>query len=419
MSFSGDTSGGRFNDTSKALTILLVITGLFLFIGCVNVYSSTFYMNLQNGTGVYSHLFKHLIYLCLGLFIAMGLIPALGNAKIRQMNKGFVIITVLLLIAVLVVGRTVNGATRWIMMGPISLQPSEIAKVVGIIWTASYLTKKMKTHQEITILKKIWYGLFHRKSGRNGDTIDSTIHYFTPLYIPFLMAILVLKEPDMGTAGMILCFPLMLYFIAGLPYKEVGAISIIVFISAGILAYIEPYRWDRIKAVIDPFSYESGLGYQTVQGLIAIGSGGLFGQGAGEGVSKFSYLPEQYTDFAYAIFGQEWGFLGAFSLLFLYILFMICGFILAGQTKYTYESFLIYGLTMLISAQGLINIAMILGCFPVTGIPLPFISYGGTSLVINLVAVGLIREAFIEGQKKRDQEERKRHIAAMEGHPFR
>ena len=98
---------------------------------------------------------------------------------------------------------------------------------------------------------------------------------------------------------------------------------------------------------------------------------------------------------------------------------MICGFILAGQTKYTYESFLIYGLTMLISAQGVINIAMILGCFPVTGIPLPFISYGGTSLVINLVAVGLIREAFIAGQKKRDQEERKKHIAAMEGHPFR
>lgn len=418
MSFGSDTSGGKINDTPGALTTLLVITGLLLFIGCVNVYSSTFYMNLQSGTGVYSHLVKHVIYLCLGLFISLVVLPGLGNARIKSMNKGFVVVTILLLLAVMVAGRTVNGATRWIMLGPVSLQPSEIAKVVGIIWAASYLSKKIRRHEEITILKRLWRMVFYRKSGRTEDTIESTLGYFTPLYIPFLMAVLVLKEPDMGTAGMILCFPLMLYFIAGLPYKEVGAVTILGLGLVFFLAYIEPYRWDRIKAVVDPFSYESGLGYQTVQGLIAIGSGGLLGQGAGEGISKFSYLPEQYTDFAYAIFSQEWGFVGAASLLILYVIFMGSGFILAGTTKYTYESLLIYGLTMLVSVQGIINMAMILGCFPVTGIPLPFISYGGTSLVINMVAVGLIRVAFLAGQKKKEREDRKRHIAAMSGHPF-
>lgn len=418
MSFGSDTSGGKINDSPGALTTLLVITGLLLFIGCVNVYSSTFYMNLQSGTGVYTHLVKHIIYLCLGLFISLVLLPGLGNARIKSMNKVFVVVTLLLLLAVMVAGRTVNGATRWIMLGPVSLQPSEIAKVVGIIWAASYLSKKIRRHEEITILKRLWRMVFHRKSGRPEDTVEATLSYFTPLYIPFLMAVLVLKEPDMGTAGMILCFPLMLYFIAGLPYKEVGAVTILGLGLVFLLAYIEPYRWDRIKAVVDPFSYESGLGYQTVQGLIAIGSGGWTGQGAGEGISKFSYLPEQYTDFAYAIFSQEWGFVGAASLLIFYVIFMGSGFILAGATKYTYESLLIYGLTMLVSVQGIINMAMILGCFPVTGIPLPFISYGGTSLIVNMVAVGLIRVAFLSGQKKREMEERRRHIAAMSGHPF-
>ena len=160
------------------------------------------------------------------------------------------------------------------------------------------------------------------------------------------------------------------------------------------------------------------MGYQTMQSLIAVGSGGILGQGMGEGFSKFLYLPEQYTDFAYAVFSQEYGFIGSATLLCLYLAFMLYGLSVGRKLKETYPALLVYGLTLLISVQGLVNIAMVIGWFPVTGIPLPFISFGGTSLLMNMAALGLIWGTATQSLREYDEQERRKRIAAMEGRPL-
>ena len=241
------------------------------------------------------------------------------------------------------------------------------------------------------------------------------IWYFLPLYGPLVMAFFVLKQPDMGTAGMIVLFPLLLYVLAGLPLFELFlGVGVAVFTFV-LLVIAEPYRMNRVIVLWDPFSYAANRGYQTVQSLIAVGSGGLFGQSVGEGMSKFLYLPEQYTDFAYAVFSQEFGFIGSVFVLLLYLVFLLAGFSAARKLKETYAALLVYGLTMLISVQGIVNIAMVIGCFPVTGIPLPFISYGGSSLLMNIISVALIYGTTVQSLRETDLEERKRRIAQMEG----
>ena len=241
------------------------------------------------------------------------------------------------------------------------------------------------------------------------------IWYFLPLYGPLVMALFVLKQPDMGTAGMIVLFPLLLYVLAGLPIFEIFlGVGVAVFTFV-LLVIAEPYRMDRVVVLWDPFSYAANRGYQTVQSLIAVGSGGFFGQSIGEGMSKFLYLPEQYTDFAYAVFSQEFGFVGSVFVLILYLVFLLAGFAAARKLKETYAALLVYGLTMLISVQGIVNIAMVIGCFPVTGIPLPFISFGGSSLLMNIISVALIYGTTVQSLRETDLEERKRRIAQMEG----
>ena len=179
-----------------------------------------------------------------------------------------------------------------------------------------------------------------------------------------------------------------------------------------------PYRMQRIIILFEPEKYAQGIGYQTMQSLIAVGSGGLLGQGMGEGLSKFLYLPEQYTDFAYAVFSQEYGFIGSVALLVLYLAFMWYGLSVGRKLKQTYPALLVYGLTLLISVQALINIAMVIGLFPVTGIPLPFISFGGTSLLMNIAALGLIWGTATQSLRESDELERRQRIAAMEGRPL-
>ena len=236
--------------------------------------------------------------------------------------------------------------------------------------------------------------------------------------MPLIMAVLVLKQSDMGTAGMILIFPGLLYIIAGMPLLEILlslGISFILFLG---LAIVAPYRMARLVVLLHPEDYAQGMGYQTMQSLIAVGSGGILGQGMGEGFSKFLYLPEQYTDFAYAVFSQEYGFIGSATLLCLYLAFMLYGLSVGRKLKETYPALLVYGLTLLISVQGLVNIAMVIGWFPVTGIPLPFISFGGTSLLMNMAALGLIWGTATQSLREYDEQERRKRIAAMEGRPL-
>lgn len=423
MSSRSETSLKDTKYVPECLKWMLIAAAILIAIGAMNVYNATYYMNMAAGDGPYTHFLKHVGVLALSL--AIGAVVAwLPKGFIRGGAFVWVGVTILLLAVVVVAGHRANGATRWIMLAGFSLQPSEVAKVTGLIWAASFLSKRIQKGEKITLIKRFlrpffycffrpFFHLANRKKKEN--TFRSMIGYFLPLYGPFAMAFFVLLQPDMGTAGMILLFPVLLYVVAGLPIFEIFLGAGITVALFAILVIAEPYRMDRVVVLWDPFSYAANRGYQTVQSLIAVGSGGLFGQSVGEGMSKFLYLPEQYTDFAYAVFSQEFGFIGSVFVLLLYLVFLLAGFSAARKLKETYAALLVYGLTMLISVQGIVNIAMVIGCFPVTGIPLPFISYGGSSLIMNIISVGLIYGTTVQSLCETDLEERKRRIAQMEG----
>lgn len=415
MSSRSETSLKDTKYVPECLKWMLIAAAILIAIGAMNVYNATYYMNMAAGDGPYAHFLKHIAILAGSLFLGV-VVAKLPKGFIRGGAFLWVFFTVLLLLLVFVAGHRANGATRWIMLAGFSLQPSEVAKVTGLIWAASFLARRIQKGEKITLIKRFFRPIFHffdRKKKEN--TFRSMLWYFLPLYGPLAMAALVLVQPDMGTAGMVLLFPLLLYVLAGLPLFEIflgvgGAIFLFV-----ILVIAEPYRMNRVIVLWDPFTYARNLGYQTVQSLIAVGSGGFFGQSIGEGMSKFLYLPEQYTDFAYAVFSQEFGFVGSVFVLLLYLIFLLAGFAVARKLKETYAALLVYGLTMLISVQGIVNIAMVIGCFPVTGIPLPFISYGGSSLLMNIISVALIYGTTVQSLRETDLEERKRRIAQMEG----
>lgn len=415
MSSRSETSLKDTKYVPECLKWMLIAAAILIAIGAMNVYNATYYMNMAAGDGPYAHFLKHIAILAGSLFLGV-VVAKLPKGFIRGGAFLWVFFTILLLLLVFVAGHRANGATRWIMLAGFSLQPSEVAKVTGLIWAASFLARRIQKGEEITLIKRFFRPIFHffdRKKKEN--TFRSMLWYFLPLYGPLAMAALVLVQPDMGTAGMVLLFPLLLYVLAGLPLFEIflgvgGAIFLFV-----ILVIAEPYRMNRVIVLWDPFTYARNLGYQTVQSLIAVGSGGFIGQSIGEGMSKFLYLPEQYTDFAYAVFSQEFGFVGSVFVLLLYLVFLLAGFAAARKLKETYAALLVYGLTMLISVQGIVNIAMVIGCFPVTGIPLPFISYGGSSLLMNIISVALIYGTTVQSLRETDLEERKRRIAQMEG----
>lgn len=415
MSSRSETSLKDTKYVPECLKWMLIAAAILIAIGAMNVYNATYYMNMAAGDGPYAHFLKHITILAGSLILGAG-VAKLPKGFIRGGAVIWVGFTLVLLLLVVVAGHRANGATRWIMLAGFSLQPSEVAKVTGLIWAASFLAKRIRKGEEITLVKRFFRPLFHfadRKKKEN--TFRSMIGYFIPLYGPFAMALLALAQPDMGTAGMIVLFPLLLYVLAGLPLFELFlGVGVAVFTFV-LLVIAEPYRMNRVIVLWDPFMYAGNLGYQTVQSLIAVGSGGFFGQSIGEGMSKFLYLPEQYTDFAYAVFSQEFGFIGSVFVLILYLVFLLAGFSAARKLKETYAALLVYGLTMLISVQGIVNIAMVIGCFPVTGIPLPFISYGGSSLLMNIISVALIYGTTVQSLRETDLEERKRRIAQMEG----
>lgn len=418
MSSRSETALSNGKYVPASLKWMFIVAGVLIAIGAINVYSATYYMNIKLGASPYAYLRNHMIYLALGAFGAL-VVAHTPKSLIRKWRYLWAGVVVLMLLVVMFAGVNVNGATRWMGIGGFTLQPSEFAKVAGVVWAAYYLAKHVAAGEEITMIKRVLRPFFHFSNRKKkANTFRSMITYFAPLYLPLFMAFLVIKQPDMGTAGMILAFPVLLYVIAGLPLGEIilGAVgAVLAFIA---LVAIAPYRMKRVEIFLDPFADPTGDGYQVVQSIIAVGSGGFWGQSLGEGMAKFLYLPEQYTDFAFAVFSQEFGFLGSAFMLMLYVAFLWLGFATAKGLKEIYAALLVYGLTMLISLQGILNIAMVIGWFPVTGVPLPFISYGGSSLITNMIALGLIWGTTVQSLEQTDLAERRRRINAMEGRGY-
>ena len=332
--------------------------------GLVMVYSATSASAaLGHGNSV-GYLERQSVYAFLG--IALMIVASRTDfRKLRALAPGLIISALGLCAVVLVIGERINGAKRWIGFGPAAFQPSEFAKLALVIWCAAYLARKPapRTLKDLARPVGLLVGVF---------------------------CLLILVEPDLGTVITIVTMVGAMLLIAGTPLPTLAAAYGIVFTLAAIAAYTSPYRRARLLVFLDPWKDPTGNGLQNVQALISVGSGGVFGRGLGEGIHKIHYLPEAHTDMIFAVIGEELGLVGAAVLMAGYAAFAYAGLRLAIGCKDPFGKRLAAGVTALICGQAAINLAAVLGLAPLTGIPLPFVSYGGSSLVIALLSVGIL-----------------------------
>src|SRR3954471_2728359 len=348
--------------------LLLTATFCLLAGGAVMVYSASSARTLLQGQGDgTAYLVKYLAYGGVGL-VAMHVLSRHGLGAARRYSPILLLVAFVLLLAVLMpgVGLKINGARRWLGAGPLVFQPSEVMKLALVLHCAVVLGARPKMARSLR-------GVSGPILGVGGAAV-----------------LLIMAQPDLGTA-LVICFTLAAMLVAaGLPLRQpvliagVGAFLILVF------ALIDPERSSRLTTFMNPWAHASNEGFQAVQGQIAIGSGGLFGVGPGQSVQKIFYLPEAHTDFILAVIGEELGLAGVSALLCLYGMIGYAGLRTARNAKGAYAKLLAGGLTSLILCQALLNVYAVLGLAPLTGVPLPFISSGSTSLIVLLCSMGLL-----------------------------
>jgi cell division protein FtsW len=350
------------------------VTILLFLVGTINVFSASFVLGSQLlGDSLY-FLKRHFAATLIGL-AGMAFIIRQGYPWFLKRITVWAVLTMALLIAVLVIGVEANGARRWLSIGGLTtFQPSELAKLVGVLAATAYI----------------------------GPRLDRrTVSLFSyPILITGALAALVTIQPDMGTGMIIIAMCLVPYLVAGISKRE----WILLGVGGGggvvLLIWRAAYRAERILAWFNPEGYSQTSGYQPLQSLLAIGSGGLKGTGLGMGASKFYYLPEAHTDFAFAIWAQETGFIGGVVVLLLIGALACYGIRIAMEAVDGRGRILAIGIVFMIVGQAIGNIAMVLSLLPVTGVPMPFFSYGGTALFVNIWAMGFLFSVAVESARR-------------------
>ncbi len=343
--------------------LVLITLGLVAF-GLVMVYSATSAPAALARTDPMSYLKKQGGYALFGVVLMMAA-SRFDYRRLRLLAPALVLTALGGCLAVLAIGARINGARRWIEFGPATFQPSELAKLAIAVWAAAYLCKRPAPRT----LRELW------------RPIGLLLGVF---------CILILAEPDLGTAISLVVVVLAVLLVSGTPGATLASGGGIV-VALGLLAiWLEPYRRARILSFLDPWKDPQGAGFQTVQALISLGSGGMFGVGLGHGVAKVNYLPEAHTDMILGVIGEELGLVGVAAVLAAFVAFAWAGLRVALACKDPFGKRLAVGVVALVSGQAAINLAAVLGLAPLTGIPLPFISYGGSSLVVTLLAVGVL-----------------------------
>jgi cell division protein FtsW len=375
-------------------SILYTATLCMLAVGAVMVYSASSAESLLDGSGDPSAYLKRYVAFGLVGLGAMLLAARHGLALVRRLTPLLLGASFFLTIAVMLpgVGVTINGATRWLAAGPLQFQPSELLKVSLVLYAAQVLTTRPRSIETLEGIAK-------------------------PLLIVVGAAFLLLmKQPDMGTT-MVICFAIgSLLIVAGTPMRLVGTLAGGLAALAFVLAIVEPYRMERMTAFLNPFADAGDTGFQAVQGLTAIGSGGLFGVGLGESVQKIFYLPEAHTDMILAIIGEELGLVGIAGVAGLYAMIGYAGLRAAKAARDRYSKLVAAGITSLILCQATLNFFAVLGLAPLTGVPLPFISYGSTNLIVLLAGMGLLLNvAATGGLPARAGQSRRPALRAIDG----
>jgi cell division protein FtsW len=348
--------------------LLLTATFCLLAGGAVMVYSASSARTLLQGEGDgTAYLVKYLIYGGAGL-IAMQVLARRGLQTIRDATPLLLLASFVMLVLVLIPGFGVhiNGARRWLGAGPLQFQPSEVMKLALVLHVAAVLSARPH--------------LVRHLRGVLGPVIG----------VGFAAVLLIFAQPDLGTS-LVICFTMAAMLVAaGVPLRQLGLVAAVGAALILLVAIIEPYRRARLTAFLNPWADAGDSGFQAVQGQIAMGSGGLFGLGPGQSVQKIFYLPEAHTDFILAVIGEELGVVGVCCLLSLYGMIAYAGLRTAKAAKGAYAKLLAAGLTSLILCQALLNVYAVLGLAPLTGVPLPFISSGSTSLIVLLCSMGIL-----------------------------
>jgi len=340
-------------------------TMLLLAIGIIMVFSASYYDTLEQDP--YYYLRKQASWGLIGVVVLI-IVSKIDYFRLKPyVNLAFYgALALLILVIIPGVGVEVKGSTRWLDLGFTRMQPSEVMKLAGVLFMAKNLAK-------------------------NGLKTDSFIFGVGPyLLLIGLIGGLIMLEPDLGTTLAISGTIFVMLFAAGLRWHH---IILIATAGIGVVAALiiqEPYRWKRIVGYLDPWSHASTEGYQTINSLYALGSGGFFGMGLGNSRQKLDFLPEQHTDFIFAILGEELGFIGAFFVILLFFVIAWRGYRMALNCPDAFGSYLAVGLTTMIVLQACINIGVVTGLLPVTGISLPFISYGGSSLLFSMIGIGIL-----------------------------
>lgn len=356
---------------------LMLFTLMLVLFGLIMVFSASYYSSISQDGNPYSYLVRHGAWVVFGL-VAMAFGALFDYRKYKKWALPILIVSVILLVLVLTpLGQTTNGATRWIKVGPVTLMPGEIAKIAAIIFVAWFLS------EDASRIKSLKRGIL-------------------PLLgIIAVYGALIVKQPNLSTAITVCGIIIAMMLVAGLKWRYVataGGIGVVGILSI-VIFMKDTYWYNRLTSFTDPFQDALGDGYQAVQSLLALGSGGLFGVGLGKSVQKNLYLPEPQNDFILAIIGEELGYIGVLMLIALYCLFIWRGIHIALNAPDQFGLLLASGIVLMVAIQVILNIAVVTSSMPPTGINLPFISYGGNALLIFMFSAGVLLNISRHGLK--------------------
>ncbi|MEK7841866.1 MAG: putative lipid II flippase FtsW [Deltaproteobacteria bacterium] len=360
-------------DKSLILAMMALVA-----IGFTMVYSTTYIMAMKRYGSEYFFVKKHLIFSVLGslLFLVAANIDYHLYKRWAYLIFFASLVSLIFLTFIPSIGHEMGGAKRWIRLGPLTFQPSEPAKLAIIIYLSYYLAAKK-------------------------DKIKTfSLGIVPPMIMSGLIILFILKEPDFGTALSLCAITIIMMFIAGVRLRYLFSILILSMPFIYLMVTKVDYRMKRVLVFLDPWRDSGGAGFQLVQSLIAFGAGGIWGVGLGEGKQKLFYLPEAHTDFILSVVGEELGLIGVSALIMLYLIVLISGIRISLKAKDLFGKYLAVGITLLIVLHAAVNMAVVLALLPTKGLALPFISYGGTSLVVNMIGMGILLNIYKTGVRE-------------------
>lgn len=355
----------RSRANSRLGTVLIVVALVLMVIGLAATLSASSTVGLGDGDGQYSLFLRQLMGLAAGA-VALFLTVRIPYRTYRRLAIPILVASFVLLVVVLIAGRMAGGSRRWLELGPIGFQPSEFSKFAVIVALAAIMERKQRLVHD--------FG-----------------HYLAPvLAVVGGTALLVMLQPDLGTTVVIAACAMAVLLVSSAPFAYVALTGAGAAAAGAMLAVAAPYRFARLTGFLDPWADPAGNGYQLIQSYLALGTGGVFGVGLGNSRARWFYLPNAHTDFIFAIIGEETGLIGGILVLALFLLMAVAGWAVARRAPDPFGRMLAAGITAWFALQAVVNIGGVLGALPITGITLPFVSFGSSALIVTMAALGVL-----------------------------